>query len=158
MVRIASADTFRVIHLSSSARKKRLVCKFGLNLRLVLMLEWLTWWPVIGFLPVTWHTLAMILFFSDGKGAASVSNNKMKFEVLQHSLPYFFNWVANRPLSWPFTKTFRLILGICQKKPLLATGFINGHPSEHIIFRYQPRLFGPPRGPGLIFSAFPVYY
>lgn len=130
MVRIASADTFRVIHLSSSARKKRLVCKFGLNLRLVLMLEWLTWWPVIGFLPVTWHTLAMILFFSDGKGAASASNNKMIFEVLQHSFPDFFKREANRPLYWPFANSFLRILGICPKKPLLAIElFMSNNPN-----------------------------
>jgi hypothetical protein len=39
MVRIASVETFNVTQRSSSAKKKRLVCKLGKNLRLVLMFE-----------------------------------------------------------------------------------------------------------------------
>ena len=35
MVRIASALTFKVIHLFSSAKKNRFVCKLGKNLLLV---------------------------------------------------------------------------------------------------------------------------
>jgi len=53
MVRIASAETFKVTQRSSSAKKKRLVCKFGKNLRLVFIFECDTLFPVIGFFPVT---------------------------------------------------------------------------------------------------------
>jgi hypothetical protein len=38
--------------LSSSARKKRLVCKLGKNLRLVLIFEWETLFPETGTFPV----------------------------------------------------------------------------------------------------------
>jgi hypothetical protein len=52
MVRNPSEDTFNVIHLSSSARKKRFVCKLGKNLRFVFIFEWLTLFPLTGTLPV----------------------------------------------------------------------------------------------------------
>jgi hypothetical protein len=53
MVRNPSEETFRVIHLSSSARKNRLVCKLGKNLRLVFIFECDTLFPETGTLPVT---------------------------------------------------------------------------------------------------------
>ena len=53
IVRIASEDNFKVIHLSSSARKYLLVCRLGRNLLLVLIFEWDTVFPEMGLLPVT---------------------------------------------------------------------------------------------------------
>jgi len=53
IVLIASEDSFKVTHLSSSAKKYRLVCKLGKNLRFVLMFECDTLFPVMGFFPVT---------------------------------------------------------------------------------------------------------
>ena len=57
MVRIPSVEILRVIHLSSSARKYRLVCKLGKNLRFVLIFECETLCPVTGTFPVIKHTL-----------------------------------------------------------------------------------------------------
>ena len=68
MVRNPSEETFNVIHLSSSGRKKRLICKLGKNLRFVLIFEWETLCPETGLFPVTWHTLDMMIGILDGKG------------------------------------------------------------------------------------------
>jgi len=87
MVLSASVESFIVTQRSSSAKKKRLVCKFGKNLRLVFMFEWETLWPRIGFLPVTWHTLAMTVIFSDGKGRENQPITKTKRS--------FFKWVLH---------------------------------------------------------------
>lgn len=53
MVRIPSVDNLMVIHLSSSAKKNRLVFKLGKNLRLVFIFECETLFPETGRLPVT---------------------------------------------------------------------------------------------------------
>lgn len=53
MVRIASVESLSVIQRSSSARKKRFVCRLGKNRRFVLIFEWETLLPETGLLPVT---------------------------------------------------------------------------------------------------------
>ena len=78
MVRIPSEESFRVTHLSSSARKKRLCCRLGKNLRLVLILECETLFPETGRFPVTWHTLDIPLEFWTAKvGKNSGKGKKM---------------------------------------------------------------------------------
>ena len=64
MVRKADVLTFKVIHSPVSGIKNLFTCKFGLNLRLVLALEWLTLLPTIEVFPVKSQILDMTLFFS----------------------------------------------------------------------------------------------
>lgn len=80
MVRMPSVDSFSVIHLSSSAKKKRFVCRFGKNRRLVLMFEWDTLFPVTGTFPVIWHILDMSKIL-DGEGRKRIWNNKIDFSL-----------------------------------------------------------------------------
>lgn len=63
MVRMAEVDTLRVIHSPVSGMKNFLSCKFGLNRRLVLTLEWETWLPLMARFPVKSQTLDMGSFF-----------------------------------------------------------------------------------------------
>lgn len=63
MVRMAEVDTLRVIHSPVSGMKNFLSCKFGLNRRLVLTLEWETWLPLMARFPVKSQTLDMGRFF-----------------------------------------------------------------------------------------------
>jgi hypothetical protein len=53
IVRIASEDNLMLTHLFSSAKKKRLVWRFGKKRRFVFILECETLFPVIGRFPVT---------------------------------------------------------------------------------------------------------
>jgi hypothetical protein len=52
------ALTLRTLPLSMA----RTFCRFGLKTFLVLLWAWLTLQPLIGFLPQTSHTFAMIFF------------------------------------------------------------------------------------------------
>ncbi len=57
---IPAADTFKVIHRPSFSDQNRLIFKLGLNLRLVLALEWETLFPVIARLPVISQTFIFV--------------------------------------------------------------------------------------------------
>ena len=63
-----SVESFRVTHLSSSARKNRFCCKLGKKRRFVLIFEWETLFPVIGRLPVNYTYFGHTLGILDGKG------------------------------------------------------------------------------------------
>ncbi len=63
MVRNAEVDTLRVNHSPVSGRKNFLNCRFGLNLRLVFLLEKETLFPTIDFLPVKSQILDMTFYF-----------------------------------------------------------------------------------------------
>ena len=86
MVLSASVDNLIVTQRSSSAKKKRFFWRLGRNRRFVLIFEWETEFPTMGFLPVTWHTLAMTLSFysdfSDGKGREFPGNKLIKNGIL----------------------------------------------------------------------------
>lgn len=79
MVRIADVDTLRVIHSPVSGIKNFLSCKFGLNRRLVLTLEWETWFPLIARFPVKSQILDMDLvlvsFVLEATFGATASRN-----------------------------------------------------------------------------------
>ena len=59
MVRSPLWETRSLMKRCSLSSQKRCVCRFGRNRRRVLRCEWETLFPVIGRLPVTWHTLDM---------------------------------------------------------------------------------------------------
>ena len=63
MLLIAFADTFNTTYSPNSGTKNFLVCKLGLKILLVLILEWETLFPTIAFFPVIWQTLDISLFF-----------------------------------------------------------------------------------------------
>ena len=61
-VRKAEVDTFKVIHSPLSGIKNLLVCKFGLNLRLLFLFEKDTLLPVILLFPIKSQTRDIVLF------------------------------------------------------------------------------------------------
>src|SRR5690625_4932610 len=61
MMRRPFVDTFRRTQRFSLSTQKRRVCKLGKNRRRVLLFACDTLLPVIGRLPVTWHTRAMVI-------------------------------------------------------------------------------------------------
>ena len=63
----AEVETLRVIHSFISGTQKRLVCKFGLNLRFVLLFEKETWFPETAFLPVKSQMFAIFLIIRGAK-------------------------------------------------------------------------------------------
>jgi len=72
----------------------------------------------------------MILFFSDGKGAASVSNNKMKFEQLLQFLPSFLVKGTSSLFCDAIQQSFLRHNQGLPKKTLLAILFIMAnHPN-----------------------------
>lgn len=62
-VRKAEVDTFKVIHSPLSGIKNLLVCKFGLNLRLLFLFEKDTLLPVILLFPIKSQTRDIVLYF-----------------------------------------------------------------------------------------------
>ena len=88
IVRIASVDNFKVIHLSSSARKYLFFCRLGKNRLRVFIFECDTVLPVIGLFPVTWHTLAIMIFFSEGKG----NKENITWKIINGLFFRFLSW------------------------------------------------------------------
>jgi hypothetical protein len=62
IVLIPRAVTRNRTHRPSLGTQKRWFCKFGSKRRFVLLFACETLLPDIGFLPVTWHLLATVLF------------------------------------------------------------------------------------------------
>lgn len=112
MVRIPSEESFSVIHLSSSARKKRLCCRLGKNLRLVLILECETLFPETGRFPVTWHTLDIPSQFwtakvgkNSGIGKNNVGMGMWKCENVEFENLQGLNiWFCKEEFFFPFSK------------------------------------------------------
>ena len=59
MVRRPAWLTRRRTQRFSLSSQKRRDCRLGRKRRSVLLLAWETWFPLSGFLPVTWHTRGM---------------------------------------------------------------------------------------------------
>src|SRR5690606_28133366 len=67
MMRMALAETRRRTQRFSLSTQNRRVCRLGRKRRLVLLLACETLLPVIGALPVTWHTRAMVFYLCSGR-------------------------------------------------------------------------------------------
>src|SRR5687768_3329202 len=61
IVRNAALDRRKLIQRRSLSTQNRRHCRLGRKRLFVLLLAWETWWPVIGFFPVTSHTRAMAI-------------------------------------------------------------------------------------------------
>ncbi len=85
MVRMAEVETFSVIHSPVSGRKNFLVCKFGLNLRFVFLLEKETLFPTILAFPVKSQMRDMIFHFFIKGG-----QRWLFFTEIQNMYYYFF--------------------------------------------------------------------